>query len=82
MKKYRPEQVVEKLRQADVELGKGLSVKEACRVLGAINEQTWEASGRKLAAFIEDRFGTRQGCKEARLARARWRSLARQHVAD
>jgi len=33
MKKYRPEQVVEKLRQADVELGKGLAVKEACRVI-------------------------------------------------
>ncbi len=31
MKKYRPEQIVQKLRQADVELGKGLSVKEVCR---------------------------------------------------
>ena len=33
MKKFRPEQIVEKLRQADVELGKGLSVKEVCRQL-------------------------------------------------
>jgi putative transposase len=40
MKKYRPEQVVEKLRQADVELGKGLSVKEVCRVI-EVCEQTY-----------------------------------------
>ena len=39
MKKYRPEQVVEKLRQAEVELGKGLSVKEVCRVI-EVCEQT------------------------------------------
>jgi len=33
MKNYRPEQIVEKLRQADIELGKGMSVKQACRKL-------------------------------------------------
>ena len=40
MKKFRPEQIVEKLRQADVELGKGLGVKEVCRLI-EISEQTY-----------------------------------------
>jgi len=40
MKKYRPEQIVEKLRQADVELGKGHTVPEVCRVI-EISEQTY-----------------------------------------
>ena len=40
MKKYRPEQIVEKLRQADVELGKGVGVKEVCRLI-EISEQTY-----------------------------------------
>ena len=31
MKRFTPEQIVKKLRQADVELGKGLTVKEVCR---------------------------------------------------
>ena len=40
MKKYRPEEIVAKLRQADVELGKGLGFKEVCRVI-EISEQTY-----------------------------------------
>ena len=40
MKKFRPEQIVEKLRQADVELGKGVGVKEVCRLI-EISEQTY-----------------------------------------
>jgi putative transposase len=40
MKKYRPEQIVEKLRQADVELGKGLGGKEVCRLI-EVSEQTY-----------------------------------------
>jgi transposase-like protein len=40
MKKYQPQQIVEKLRQADVELGKGLTVKEVCRVI-EVTEQTY-----------------------------------------
>jgi len=40
MKKFRPEQIVEKLRQADVELGQGLPVKEVCRKI-EIGEQTY-----------------------------------------
>lgn len=40
MKKYRPEQIVEKLRQADVELGKGLTVPEVCRVI-EVSQQTY-----------------------------------------
>jgi len=40
MKKYRPEQIVQKLRQADVELGAGLSVKEVCRKI-EVSQQTY-----------------------------------------
>ena len=40
MKKFRPEQIVEKLRQADVELGKGQGVKEVCRTI-EVSEQTY-----------------------------------------
>jgi len=40
MKKYRPEQIVEKLRQADVELGKGLTVPEVCRAI-EVSQQTY-----------------------------------------
>lgn len=40
MKKYRPDQIVEKLRQADMELGKGLGVKEVCRAI-EVTEQTY-----------------------------------------
>ena len=40
MKRYRPEQVVEKLREADVELGKGLTVPEVCRAI-EVSQQTY-----------------------------------------
>ncbi len=40
MKKYRPEQIVQRLRQDDVELGKGLSVKEVCRKI-EVSQQTY-----------------------------------------
>lgn len=40
MKAYRPEQIVEKLRTADVELGKGLTVPEVCRKI-EISQQTY-----------------------------------------
>jgi len=43
MKRNRPEQIVEKLRQADVERGQGHPVKEVCRKL-EISEQTWTAT--------------------------------------
>jgi len=39
-KRHSAEQIVAKLRQADVELGKGLKVPEVCRQLG-ISEQTY-----------------------------------------
>ena len=39
-KKHTPEQIVAKLRQADVELGKGLRVPAVCKQLG-ISEQTY-----------------------------------------
>ena len=40
MKKFRPEQIVEKLRQADVELGKGSTVLEVCRAI-EVTQQTY-----------------------------------------
>ena len=40
MKKYTPQQIVQKLRQADVELGKGKTIKEACRII-EISEWTY-----------------------------------------
>ena len=39
-KRYEPEQVVNMLRKADVAVGKGLKVTEACKQLG-ISEQTY-----------------------------------------
>ena len=39
-KRHNAEQIVAKLRQADVELGKGLKVPEVCRQLG-VSEQTY-----------------------------------------
>lgn len=39
-KRYSAEQIVAMLRQADVDLGKGLRVPEVCRQLG-ISEQTY-----------------------------------------
>ena len=39
-KRYSPEQIVGKLREADVQLGKGLRVPEVCKQLG-ISEQTY-----------------------------------------
>ena len=40
MKRFTPEQIVAKLRQADRELAKGLVVKEVCRII-EISEQTY-----------------------------------------
>ena len=40
MKRYTREQIVVKLRQADVELGKGQTVKQACRAI-EVSEQTY-----------------------------------------
>ncbi len=40
MKRYKAEQIVAKLRQADVELGKGMTVKEVCRKI-EVSEQTY-----------------------------------------
>ena len=40
MKRFTPEQIVSKLRQADVELGKGLTVPEVCRKI-EISQQTY-----------------------------------------
>lgn len=39
-KRHSAEQIVAKLRQADIDLGKGLKVPEVCRQLG-ISEQTY-----------------------------------------
>jgi len=39
-KRHTAEQIVAKLRQADIELGKGLKVPEVCKQLG-VSEQTY-----------------------------------------
>ena len=39
-KRYTPEQIVAKLRQADIELGKGRRLPDACKQMG-ISEQTY-----------------------------------------
>lgn len=39
-KRHSAEQIVAKLRQADIELGKGLKVPEVCKQLG-VSEQTY-----------------------------------------
>ena len=40
MKRFTPEQIVSKLRQADVELGKGVTVPEVCRKI-EVSQQTY-----------------------------------------
>ncbi len=40
MKRFTPDQIVSKLRQADVELGKGLTVPEVCRKI-EVSQQTY-----------------------------------------
>lgn len=40
MKRFSPEQIVSKLRRADVELGKGRTVPEVCRAI-EISQQTY-----------------------------------------
>ena len=40
MKRFTPEQIVAKLREADRELGKGLTVKEVCRKI-EVTDQTY-----------------------------------------
>jgi len=40
MKRFSPQQIVEKLRQADIELGKGHTIPEVCRKI-EISQQTY-----------------------------------------
>lgn len=53
MKKYRPEQIVEKLRQADVELGKGQTVPEVCRAI-EVTTQTYYRWRQKYGGMAPD----------------------------
>ena len=39
-KRHKPEQIISKLREAEVELGKGATVPEACKKIG-VTEQTF-----------------------------------------
>ncbi len=48
-KRHRPEQIIENLRQADVELSQGATVEAVCRKL-EVSEQTyhrWRRHGRR-----------------------------------
>ena len=49
-KRYSTEQIVTKLRQAEVELGRGLRAPQVCKKLG-ISEQTYYPGGRSTAAW-------------------------------
>jgi putative transposase len=40
MQRHTPEQVITKLRQAEADLGQGLSIAQVCQKLG-VSEQTW-----------------------------------------
>jgi len=60
MKKYTPEQIVSKLRQANRELGKGQTVKEVCRTieiseqwLRSNNDESWATR----LTLMEQRIG-------------------------
>ena len=48
-KRHSAEQIVSLLRQADVDLGKGVTVPAVCRRLG-ISKQTYSLGGRGTAA--------------------------------
>jgi len=39
-KRYKPEQIIGKLRQAEVEIGRGATVPEACKKIG-VTDQTY-----------------------------------------
>jgi transposase-like protein len=52
-KRYRVEQIVAKLRQADVGLGKGLRVPDVCKDLG-ISEQTYYRWRQKYGGMAPD----------------------------
>ena len=61
-KRYSTEQIVTKLRQAEVELGRGLRTPQVCKNLG-VSEQTYywrtisvEASGLRRLMVMSDRF--------------------------
>jgi len=51
--KHTTEQIIEKLRQADVALGKGQKVPEVCRTLG-ITEQTYYRWRQKYGGMAPD----------------------------
>ena len=59
-KRHSPEQIVAKLRKADLELGKGLKVPDVCKGLG-ISEQTYyrwrqkyDGMDPKMAKYMKD----------------------------
>ena len=53
MKRFTPEQIVAKLRQADRELAKGMVVKEVCRAI-EISEQTYYRWRQKYGGMSPD----------------------------
>jgi len=53
MKRFTPDQIVSKLRQADVELGKGLTVPEVCRKI-EVSQQTYYRWRQKYGGMSPD----------------------------
>jgi len=62
--RYTPEQIITKLRQAEVELARGQSAAEGCRKLGT-SEQTYSRSviaDQALALVVVTETAERAGC--------------------
>ena len=53
MKRFTPDQIVSKLRQEDVELGKGLTVPEVCRKI-EVSQQTYYRWRQKYGGMSPD----------------------------
>ena len=54
-KRYSTEQIVTKLRQAEVELGRGLRTPEMCKKLGGAASKRTTAGGKNTAACASTR---------------------------
>ena len=71
-KQYSTEQIITKLRQAEVELGRGLTTTQVCKTLG-ISEQTFEPKARvrhrianRSGDFLRERIGRGRDFAEER----------------
>ena len=64
-KRHRVEQIISKLRRADVELGKGKKIPEDCKLIG-ITEQTYYPWRQKVGDMQPDNLSYGDGFRLAR----------------